>query len=66
LKLKIIKKEKQMAIAINQDALDKLAFCFGRNSAQYNAIVSAAANASFLEEEIKKRSIWVRHMVSIY
>src|ERR1700734_2063544 len=41
-----------MAIAINQDALDKLAFCFGRNSAQYNAVVSAAASSPFLAEEL--------------
>jgi hypothetical protein len=55
-----------MIVALTKGALDKLALCFGLNSAQYDAIVSVATNASFLEEEIKKRSIWVRHMVSIY
>jgi hypothetical protein len=30
-----------MTVTLTKNALDKLALCFGLNSAQYNAIVSA-------------------------
>lgn len=41
-----------MTVALTKNALDKLSLCFGLNSDQYNAIVSAAAKSTFLAEEI--------------
>src|ERR1700712_175611 len=41
-----------MTVTLTKNALDKLASCFGLNSDQYNAIVSAAVTSPFLAQEI--------------
>jgi len=41
-----------MTVALTQNALGKLAKCFGENSPTYNAIIAMAGKSPFLASEL--------------